>query len=149
MGKTVAIDFDGVIHKYSKGWHDGSIYDDEIQGVFEVIKKIIDSGHPVVIMSTRSPKQIKKWLVPKIMISEYERDGMGNDPARWVEPRFGFTCKVLPKSTIFHDDLWVVGITDRKVAAMCYVDDRAIEFEGNWPHTLERVLNYETLKFIP
>ena len=29
-GHAVAFDFDGVIHKYSKGWQDGSIYDEYI-----------------------------------------------------------------------------------------------------------------------
>ena len=30
---TIAIDFDGVIHKNSKGFHDGTIYDEPIEGV--------------------------------------------------------------------------------------------------------------------
>ena len=35
---TIAIDFDGVIHKNSKGYHDGTIYDEIITGSFESLK---------------------------------------------------------------------------------------------------------------
>ena len=31
----IAIDFDGVIHKNSKGFHDGTIYDEPIEGVIK------------------------------------------------------------------------------------------------------------------
>ena len=29
--KTIAVDFDGVIHKYSKGWQGGEIYDEPVE----------------------------------------------------------------------------------------------------------------------
>jgi len=51
--KTVALDFDGVIHKYSKGWHDGTIYDDPIEGAFEYMKSLMEEGYCVFILSTR------------------------------------------------------------------------------------------------
>ena len=38
--KQLAIDFDGVIHKSSKSFHDGTIYDNPIDGVEEALKKL-------------------------------------------------------------------------------------------------------------
>jgi hypothetical protein len=35
------MDFDGVIHKYSKGWLDGSIYDEPMEGAKEQLAKIV------------------------------------------------------------------------------------------------------------
>ena len=37
---SIAIDFDGVIHRNSKGFHDRTIYDDAIEGSYESLEKI-------------------------------------------------------------------------------------------------------------
>lgn len=150
MAKTIAIDFDGVIHKYSKGWQDGSVYDKEIDHVFESIQDIMGEGYSVFILSTRSPQQIKKWLEPLVLKSEYEIIGMGNDPYEWVEPRFGFTLEVIPwwkivfRKTFFWNKREVLGITNFKLPAHAYIDDRAIKFEGDWTKTLEELRKFKT-----
>lgn len=142
--KTIAIDFDGVIHKYSRGWQDGSVYDNEVDGIFEALKVLFDSGYSVFILSTRECKQIKKWLDQRIMISEYERDGMGNDPNKWVETRYGFTCKIIPSKMKFWNEKNIIGITNKKLPAHVYVDDRAVEFKGNWVDTVCQINLFKT-----
>lgn len=37
MKKSIAIDFDGVIHDYNNGWQNGKIYGKPIEGAFEGI----------------------------------------------------------------------------------------------------------------
>ena len=78
--KRIVFDFDGVIHKYSKGWQDGSIYDEPVEGIKEVIDQLRQK-YEVVIVSTRS-KELKgrvemlKWLdkyniiVDQILVSK-------------------------------------------------------------------------------
>lgn len=34
----LGLDFDGVIHKNSKGFHDGTIYDEPLDGALEAVK---------------------------------------------------------------------------------------------------------------
>ena len=50
---VICIDFDGVIHKSSKGYHDGTIYDEPVIGTFEALKKIYESGFKIVISSCK------------------------------------------------------------------------------------------------
>ena len=105
--QTIAIDFDGVIHKYSKGFQDGSIYDEPIEGVKEALKKL-SKKFRIVIFTTR--------LNPCFDNEEK----MNEDITNW-----------LVKHEIYHDEL-----TNNKPPAIAYIDDRGIRFT-NWEDILK------------
>ena len=58
----VLVDFDGVIHRYSRGWADGTAYDEPMPGAREALERLTAQGYEVVIFSTRDRKQISAWL---------------------------------------------------------------------------------------
>ena len=60
--KIVALDFDGVIHKYSKGWHDGTAYDEPMEGAFQALVKLINRGYTLTIFSSRDEDVIREWF---------------------------------------------------------------------------------------
>ena len=67
MKKTIVFDFDGVIHKYSKGWQGlTNIYDEPVDGIKEVIEELMKE-YEVVVVSTRCAeidglKAEREWL---------------------------------------------------------------------------------------
>lgn len=140
--RTIAIDFDGVIHKYSKGWQDGSCYDTPVPYVFDIISHLMKT-HTVFILSTRNPKQIKRWVDQHIMQCDF-----GDNPAEvGTHPKYGFTSEIIP-CWAFWVKFWnkrnVLGITQRKLPAHVYVDDRALIFKGNWYKTLDDIESFKT-----
>ncbi|MGE5680370.1 MAG: hypothetical protein ACM34K_05760 [Bacillota bacterium] len=75
----IAIDFDGVIHKYSEGYKDGSLYDDPMPGVKEALEKL-SKDYDLVIHTTRTNfDDIRKYL-EKYGLSEYISDISNEKP---------------------------------------------------------------------
>jgi hypothetical protein len=59
--KTIAIDFDGVIHQYSKGWQDGTIYDPPVPGAFDAIRRLM-AHNSVSLLTSRDARQVAVWM---------------------------------------------------------------------------------------
>lgn len=59
---VICIDFDGVIHLYSKGWFDGSCYDEPMPGARESIIKLSERFKVVVLTARTDHEQVRQWL---------------------------------------------------------------------------------------
>lgn len=65
---TIAIDFDGVIHKYSKGWQDGSIYDEPVDGVKEALLELSKEYELVVFTARSDLKSVVNWIAEHLQL---------------------------------------------------------------------------------
>lgn len=61
--KTISVDFDGVIHKYSKGFQGlDNAYDPPMEGAIEALESLHDDGYILKILSSRPKEVIYPWL---------------------------------------------------------------------------------------
>ena len=71
--KTLSFDFDGVIHKYSKGFQGlENAYDVPMPGAREVLTQLKDEGYILKVMSSRPAHVIKSWLFDNMMDHLFE-----------------------------------------------------------------------------
>lgn len=113
MTQTVAVDFDGVIHSYDKGWQDGTIYGVPLPGSLEALDALLGK-YAVFVHTTRDPYQVEDWLAGHGVNCVI--DNGDGEPEFW-------------------NGRGVVLVTRRKYPAVAYIDDRGIRFE-NWPQAL-------------
>ncbi|MBX3103016.1 MAG: capsular biosynthesis protein [Bacteroidetes bacterium] len=113
----IAIDFDGVIHGYSQGWHDGTIYDPPVPGTKEALTALKEQGHYLIIFSTRTNKIFRK------------KDDPDQEPIMkaW-----------LAQHEIPYDKIWTFG----KPMADVYLDDRAVTFRGDWQAAVQAIQGF-------
>lgn len=115
MTATVAVDFDGVIHAYSRGWQDGSIYDGPVSGAFEALRTLMQT-YAVFVHTTREPASAGRWIAQQSGIMTAWHDDETTLPEFW-------------------NDRDCILVTRRKLPAVAYIDDRGIRFQ-NWGQAL-------------
>ena len=118
--KAVAIDFDGVLHPYSKGWNGGRITDDPFPGIRDFIVGSKSRGYQIIIFTARFHDTRKEELGFDMM----------EEITSWLD-----------KHDIPYDH-----ITGLKPTASCFVDDRSVHFiPGEWERMdrqIDRMMKY-------
>lgn len=124
----LCIDFDGVIHDYTKGWQDGVIYGNVTEGFFEWAEKA-SKFFRLVIYSSRSKDKagleaMQLWLYNQRY--KWRQNGGKSETTEPVELEFA----------------------NEKPPAFITIDDRALTFKGDWgafdPETLRMFKPWNT-----
>ena len=101
--RNIGVDFDGVIHKNSKGYYDGTIYDEPIEGSRESLKRLSEKYDVVIFTAKAKPD---RGLV----------NGKTGTQLVWEWLRK-------------HDmDKFVTKVTAEKPRAVQYIDDKGYQF---------------------
>lgn len=114
---TIAIDFDGTLHPYTRGWLGTAVVDIEppdpdLEFVLADLRGRGPGGdaNRLVVFSARAADEAGRVAIAEWLIA--------NDLFKYFKG----------------------GITHEKPAAVVYLDDRAIRFEGNWFASRDAIL---------
>ena len=108
--RTLAVDFDGVLHDDHLGFHDGSCYGEPIQGSLASIQRLALTFRVVVFSAkARADRPLYNGLTGSDLIWDWLR-------------RHGFESSVSE-------------VTSEKPRAELYIDDNGLRFE-NWAETV-------------
>lgn len=113
--KTLAVDFDGVIADYSKGYQGPDVFGSPIEGAAEFLQKLHDEGWRIIIWTAREEiGLLKKYLDA----NKIPYDFVNENP---------------DQST-----------TAKKVWADVYLDDRGLTFTGDWQKAYKEIESFES-----
>lgn len=110
----IGIDFDGVLHRCSQGFHDGTIYDPPIEGA-KLALETLSKKYVIIVFSAK---------------------------ARTDRPKVnGKTGVELIWEWLRHYEMaeYVKDVTSEKPRAVFYIDDKAVRFNGVWHDTFEQL----------
>ena len=110
---NIGVDFDGVIHKNSKGYHDGTVYDEPVEGAREALQKLSEK-YTVILYTAKARRD--RGLVNGRSGTQLIWD--------WLKE---------------HDlNQYVSKVTAEKPRAVAYIDDKGIKFD-NWNSVLSQI----------
>jgi len=109
--KNIAVDFDGVIHGFDKGYHDGTCYGEPLPGAFLALRTLAQD-YNVIVFSARA-----------------------REDRPLVEGQTGIQ-QIWDWLHKYKMNSYVYAVTATKPRARCYIDDKAIRFE-NWDDVLK------------
>jgi hypothetical protein len=110
---NIAIDFDGVIHNFDKGWHDGTCYGEPLPGSLDAIKTL-SIKYNIIIFTAKAKKN--RPLVNGKTGTQLVQE--------WLE-----------KYDVMQ---YINEITSEKPRAKIYIDDNGYRF-NSWKNTLRDV----------
>ncbi|MFD5565909.1 hypothetical protein [Kitasatospora griseola] len=114
--QAVGVDFDLTVVLHNQGWQDGRIYGEPIPGALEALRTLLGL-RAVFIVTARHRKfhqPIADWLRSHGFDAVVDEDP---DRCYWTNRH-------------------VLLVTNKKLGAACYIDDRAIAFGGDWTAAL-------------
>ena len=110
---NIAIDFDGVIHNFNKGFHDGTCYGDPIKGSLDAIRELSKKFNIIIFTAKAKPSR------------------------PLVQGKTG-TEHVIEWLTKHNVMQYISEVTSEKPRSQIYIDDKGYRFE-NWKDTMKFV----------
>lgn len=108
--KNISIDFDGVIHDFSKGYHDGTCYGEPLPGALESIKNLSKKYNIIIFTAKAKPSRpLVNGKTGTELVIEW-----------------------LTKHNIMK---YISEVTAEKPRSQIYIDDKGYKFE-NWGDTM-------------
>ncbi len=116
QNNNLAVDFDGVLHNFDKGWYDGTCYGDPIPGSLDAIKSLSKKYNIIIFTS--------KCLPDRPLVDGFDGYSL---VINWLS-KHGFLN-------------YIKEVTCIKPRAKYYIDDKAIKYDNNWEDIIEELLN--------
>lgn len=116
-GKTICIDFDGVLHDYSKGYQGKDVFGEMVKGADSATKILKKKGWTIIVYTTRPDTEaLRSWLSDHGIAFDY----INENPDQPEDSKDGGS----------------------KLIADIYLDDRAICFRGEWDWIMNDIASF-------
>ena len=115
MKKAICVDLDGTIIDYKQGWKSSSYFGEIVPGAKEALKDLKSKGWHIIIFTTRGEnEEVENFLKRNDLIFDYINENPDNPEG---------TGKIKPYADI-------------------YIDDKAINFDGDWSKALSKIYSF-------